>query len=78
MNTRECPVCDEIFDECWHEGDFTVTFTGDYFSMTTALWATSHEQAERLANENLINEYGWNVADVSNEVSIVLEGALNA
>lgn len=77
MNTRECPVCDQVFDECWHEGDFTVTFVGDIFSLTTALFATSHDQAERMANENLIHEYGWDVAAVSIEVSVVLEGALN-
>lgn len=78
MNTRECPVCDQVFDECWHEGDFTVTFVGDYFNLTTAIYATSHEQAERLAEDRLAVEYGWNINEVSNEVSVVLEGALNA
>ena len=77
MNTRECPVCDEIFDTCFHEGDFTVTFTGDYFSLSTVIWATDHDQAERLAGNLITNEYGWNVTEVSNEVSIVLDGVLN-
>lgn len=78
MNTRECPVCDEIFDECYHEGDFTVRFTGDHFSTTTVVWATSHDQAERLAEDLLANEYGWDMTELSNEVSIVLEGVANA
>lgn len=77
MNTRECPVCDEIFDECWHEGDFTITYVGDYFTLTTATTASSHEQAEHRANENLIYQYNWDLEEVSSEVSVVLEGVYN-
>ena len=52
---------------------FTVRFTGDYFSMTTEVWATNEVSAETLAAELLQEQYGWNVAEVSNDIEIEYE-----
>tara|TARA_R110000868_G_C10713831_1_gene750199 strand:- start:269 stop:463 length:195 start_codon:yes stop_codon:yes gene_type:complete len=52
---------------------YTVRFTGDYFSMTTEVWATNENSAEALAAELLLQQYGWNVAEVSNDIEIEYE-----
>ena len=52
---------------------FTVRFTGDYFSMTTEVWATNEVSAETLAAELLQEQYGWDVAEVSNDIEIEYE-----
>lgn len=53
---------------------YAVTFVGQYFNLTTCLDASSEEQAIRLATTNLANEYGWNLEEVSDEITAVLEG----
>ena len=52
---------------------YTVRFTGDYFSMTANIWASNENSAEALAAELLLQEYGWNVAEVSNDIEIEYE-----
>jgi hypothetical protein len=52
---------------------YTVRFTGDYFSMTTEVWATNENSAEALAAKLLLQQYGWNVAEVSNDIEIEYE-----
>jgi hypothetical protein len=52
---------------------YTVRFTGDYFSMTVNIWANSEDSAETLAAELLEEQYGWNVAEVSNDIEIEYE-----
>lgn len=44
---------------------YNVTFVGDYFSITTTVYAHKKKQAIELANELLEYEYGWNVKSVS-------------
>jgi hypothetical protein len=52
---------------------YTVRFTGDYFSMTVNIWATNEVSAEALAGELLEEQYGWDVAEVSNDIEIEYE-----
>jgi len=49
---------------------YTVRFTGDYFSMTVNIRATNDDDAETLAAELLEEYYGWDVAEVSNDIEI--------
>lgn len=56
-------------------GLYCVTFVGQYFNLTTiVLDAENEEQAIRMADDNIALEYGWNVAEVSDEITAVLEG----
>ena len=52
---------------------YTVRFTGDYFSMTVNIWATNEVSAETLAAELLEEQYGWDVAEVSNDIEVEYE-----
>jgi hypothetical protein len=52
---------------------YTVRFTGDYFSMTVNVWATNEGSAETLAAELVGQEYGWDVAEVSNDIEVEYE-----
>lgn len=52
---------------------YTVRFTGDYFSMTVNVWATNENSAEASAAELLSQEYGWDVAEVSNDIEVEYE-----
>jgi hypothetical protein len=52
---------------------YTVRFTGDYFSMTVNVWATNEGSAEALAAELLEEHYGWDVAEVSNDIEVEYE-----
>jgi uncharacterized protein (UPF0212 family) len=57
------------------KGLYVVTFVGDYFSLTTTvLDADDQEQAIRFAQQNIGNEYGWDLEEVSNEITATLEG----
>ena len=47
---------------------YTVMFAGDYFSMTVNIEATNEDSAETLAGELLKEHYGWDVAEVSNDI----------
>ena len=49
---------------------YTIRFTGDYFSMTVNVWATNEGSAEALAGELLEGHYGWDVAEVSNDIEV--------
>jgi hypothetical protein len=49
---------------------YTVRFTGDYFSMTVNIEATNEDDAEALAAKLLEEYYGWDVAEVSNDIEI--------
>jgi hypothetical protein len=49
---------------------YTVRFTGDYFSMTVNVYATDEDNAEGLAAELLRDEYGWDIAKVSNDIEV--------
>jgi hypothetical protein len=55
-------------------GWYSVTFTGDYFTLTTAMIdADDEEQAIRLASSNIKREYGWDIEAVANEITVELE-----
>ena len=59
-------------------GLYCVTFVGDYFSLSTiVLDAEDQDQAIRMAMSNISIEYGWNLEEVSNEITAVLEGTYN-
>lgn len=49
---------------------YTVTFVGEYFTMTTGIYSTSEEQAIDDATTALQEHYGWNVADVSHDITV--------
>ena len=60
----------------------TVVFIGDYFTlMTTVVLSeelrevneTDRDLAIRLASSWMLEQYGWDVAEVSNEVGLVEE-----
>lgn len=53
---------------------YCVHFIGDYFNLTTLAVCDSVDEAVRIASENILYEYGWNVAEVSNEINAELEG----
>jgi hypothetical protein len=56
-------------------GCYCVTFVGDYFNLTTmALGCSNEEEAIELAKLTIANEYGWNLEEVSKEITAVLEG----
>ena len=49
---------------------YTVTFIGDHFVTPTNVWASDEDNAEKLAGELLKDEYGWDIAEVSNEIEV--------
>ena len=53
-----------------YETMYTVTFVGEYFTMTTGIYSTSKEQAIDDAITALQEQYGWNVADVSHDITV--------
>ena len=50
-----------------------VTFIGDYFSLTTYVFAYDEEQAERMAQELMLEQYGWQPDMYSNDIEIERE-----
>lgn len=59
-------------------GVYCVTFVGDYFNLTTmALGCNNEEEAIDLAKLTIANEYGWDLEEVSDEITAVLEGTYN-
>jgi hypothetical protein len=66
--------------------EYTVTFTGNYFNLTTVLITdvtledeldggeTGEECILRRASDMLAIEYGWSPLEVSNETEIELTG----
>lgn len=57
--------------------DYTVTFTGDYYSLTTIALANNKEEAEQFAIQSIHREYGWDIADTYHEIKIKKEGVYN-
>ncbi len=55
------------------EGMFTVTFVGEYFTMTTGIYSTSEQQAIDDATTALQEQYGWNIQAVSNDITVEKE-----
>jgi hypothetical protein len=53
-----------------YESMYTVTFVGEYFTMTTGIYSTSKEQAIDDATTALQEHYGWNVTDVSHDIEV--------
>ena len=49
---------------------YAVRFTGDYFSMTVNINATNDDDAVALAAKLLEEHYGWDVAEVSNDIEV--------
>jgi hypothetical protein len=45
-----------------------VTFTGDYFTMTTCVFAHDEEHAVKVASQMLRETYGWSPEDFSNDI----------
>ena len=52
------------------ESMFTVTFVGEYFTMTTGIYSTSEQQAIDEATTALQEHYGWNVAEVADDITV--------
>ena len=50
-----------------------VTFIGDYFSLTTYVFAYDEEQAERMAQELMLEQYGWQPEMYSNDIEVERE-----
>jgi hypothetical protein len=48
----------------------TVQFVGDYFCLTITVPASSDEQAIANANAILQDHYGWEMHEVSNEITV--------
>lgn len=48
----------------------TVQFVGDYFCLTTTVPASDDEQAIANANAILVDHYGWDVEEASNEIEV--------
>jgi hypothetical protein len=55
------------------EGMFTVTFVGEYFTMTTGIYSTSEQQAIDDATTALQEHYGWDIEAVSNDITVEKE-----
>lgn len=72
----ECPNCEIDFDDCYHDGDFTVSFTGEFYNLTTVVFATNSEEAIRHAITQLAIEYGFDVESTAKETKATLEGIL--
>lgn len=47
-----------------------VQFVGDYFCLTITVPASSDDLAVASANRILIDHYGWDVEEVSNEIEV--------
>lgn len=60
MSVKEIPV----------ETMRTVMFVGDYFVLTITVHASDDEQAIANADAQLSDYYGWNVGEVSNEITV--------
>jgi hypothetical protein len=52
------------------ESMYTVTFVGEYFTMTTGIYSTLEQQAIDEATTALQEHYGWNVTDVSHDITV--------
>lgn len=52
---------------------YTVTFVGEYFTMTTSIYSTSEQQAIDDATTALQEQYGWNIQAVSNDITVEKE-----
>lgn len=46
------------------ETQYTVTFTGDYFTLTTCVNATNEERAEQYAKLLLLDHHGIDIQDI--------------
>jgi hypothetical protein len=55
-------------------GLYLVQFVGQYFNLSTITEAESEEQAIRFAIANISSEYGWDLEEVSDEITATLEG----
>lgn len=55
-------------------GVYLVQFVGDYFNLSTITEAEDEEQAIRFATTNISHEYGWDLEEVSKEITATLEG----
>jgi hypothetical protein len=62
----ELTTKEEIPDETWRK----VMFVGDYFVLTINVHASDDDQAVENANALLQDHYGWNVGEVSNEITV--------
>jgi hypothetical protein len=59
-------------------GLYCVTFVGQYFNLTTTvLDARDEEDAINQAKTQIASEYGWDLDEVSDEITAVLEGTYN-
>lgn len=56
------------------EHRYTVTFVGAYFVLSIHIFAENEEQAVDNADALLGDYYGWNVKDVSHEITVEDEG----
>lgn len=52
--------------ETWRK----VMFVGDYFVLTVNVHASDDDQAIANADALLSDHYGWNVGEVSNEITV--------
>lgn len=48
---------------------FTVKFVGDYFALTTNIYAETHAQAIENAAANIENHHGFNIRAEANEAT---------
>lgn len=55
------------------EGMFTVTFDGDYFSLSTWIHSTSPDQAIDDAATAIQEYYGWDIEAVSKDIRVEKE-----
>ena len=55
------------------EKDFCVTYTGDYFTLTTHVSATDEEQAVEQADQLLMRHYSLDMKVLANDVEAEVE-----
>ena len=50
-----------------------VTFIGDYFNMTTCVFAHDEEHAVQVAQDLMKEQYGWQPETVANDIEVERE-----
>ena len=53
---------------------YTVTFVGDYFTLTTNIYAYDIQDASDKAIENMADLYGFDLESSTNDIDIELAG----
>lgn len=48
----------------------TVQFVGDYFCLSMTVEASSDDEAQSLAISLMDDHYGWDIEEVSNEITV--------